>query len=127
MVRKERFHCNRCARAFLSKDALMQHYDQRPGHPNPVTINARNLKEEGTALEDTDWVEFDNRVETYLEVVDAVDEESLEMTYRPEEGTTTISNEVVDQTINVDRIQDLTSDHFRWSFDGTYHRLAFLK
>lgn len=126
MVRTDRFRCNRCTRKFLTEDSLRRHYDRQPKHSEPVTLDVRSLKTEGTALKDAEWVEFDDRVETFLTVADAVDEEGLEMTYRPDEGTVVIGG-VIDQTIDVDRMQKLASNRMRWSYDGTNHRLAFLK
>ena len=111
---------------FLSEDALRRHYDRNPKHSKPVTLDVRELKSEGTMLEDAEWVDFEDRVETFLTVADGVDEEGLEMTYDPAGGTLVVSG-VVDQTIDVGRIQELASNRMRWSYDGTVHRLTFLK
>lgn len=123
---EDRFDCIRCSASFLSEEALRRHYDWNPEHSEPITLDARGLEDEGTKLEDSAWVEFDDRIETFLTVVEDVDENRLEMTYRPEDGSVLIGG-AHEQTIDVSEVQELTSDRLRWSFDGTYHKLAFLK
>ncbi|MFC7008234.1 hypothetical protein [Halalkalicoccus salilacus] len=81
---------------------------------------------EGTKLEDSAWVEFDDRIETFLTVAEDVDGRRLEMTYRPEDGSIHIGG-AHEQTLDVSEAQELASSRLRWSFDGTYHKLALLK
>lgn len=123
---EEEFGCIRCSATFLSEEALERHYDWNPEHSEPVTLDARALEEEGTTLEDSAWVEFDDRIETFLTVAEDVDETALEMTYRPEEGSVLIAGPR-EQTIDVSEAQKLASHRMRWSFDGAYYKLAFLK
>lgn len=122
----DRFGCIRCSATFLSEEALQRHYGWNPAHSEPITLDARGLESEGTRLEDSEWVEFDDRIETFLAVVDDVDERGLEMTYRPEDGSVLVGG-THDQTIDVSEIQRFASPQLRWSFDGTYYKLAFLK
>lgn len=124
--RDERFDCIRCSASFLSEEALQRHYDWNPEHAEPVRLDARGLEEEGTKLEDSAWVEFDDRIETFLTVAEAVDGRRLEMTYRPEDGSILIDG-AYEQTIDVSEAQELASNRLRWSFDGTYYKLALLK
>lgn len=124
--RDERFDCIRCSATFLSEEALQRHYDWNPEHAEPVRLDARELEDEGTKLKDSAWVEFDDRIETFLTVAEDVDGRRLEMTYRPEEGSIHIGG-THEQTIDVSEAQELASSRLRWSFDGTYHKLALLK
>lgn len=124
--REDEFGCIRCSATFLSEEALERHYDWNPEHAEPVTLDVRGIDEEGTRLEDSAWVEFENRIETFLTVAENVDENALEMTYRPEEGSVLVDGPR-ERTIDVSEVQELASDRMRWSFDGTYYKLAFLK
>lgn len=123
---EDRFDCIRCSASFLSEEALQRHYDWTPEHSEPVRLDARGLDEEGTRLKDSAWVEFEDRIETFLTAAEDVDEGALEMTYRPEEGSVVIGG-AHEQTIDVSEAQERASDRIQWSFDGTYHKLAFLK
>lgn len=125
---EDEFSCIRCSATFLSEEALQRHYDWNPEHSEPVTLDVRGLEEaeEGTKLEDSAWIEFDDRIETFLTVAEDADENALEMTYRPEEGSVLVDGPR-EQTIDVSEVQELTSHRMRWSFDGTYYKLAFLK
>ncbi|WP_336343523.1 hypothetical protein [Halalkalicoccus ordinarius] len=123
---EEEFDCIRCSATFLSEEALQRHYDWNPEHAEPVTLDARGLEEEGTKLEDSAWVEFDDRIETFLTVAEDANENALEMTYRPEEGSVLVDGPR-EQTIDVSEVQERASDRIRWSFNGTYYKLAFLK
>lgn len=124
--RDGRFGCIRCSATFLSEEALQRHYDWNPEHAEPVRLDARGLEDEGTKLDDSAWVEFDDRIETFLTVTEGVDERRLEMTYRPEDGSILIDG-AYEQTLDVRKAQELASPRIRWSFDGTYHKLALLK
>ena len=123
---EDEFDCIRCSATFLSEESLQRHYDWNPEHSEPVRLDARRLEEEGTKLEDSAWVEFDDRIETFLTVAEDVDGRRLEMTYRPEDGSIHIDG-AYEQTIDVSEAQELASPRIRWSFDGTYHKLALLK
>lgn len=123
---EDRFDCIRCSATFLSEEALQRHYDWNPEHAEPVRLDARGLEEEGTKLEDSAWVEFDDRIETFLTVAEDADGRRLEMTYRPEDGSILIGG-AYEQTIDVSEAQELASSRLRWSFEGTYHKLALLK
>ena len=122
----EKFRCLRCCRTFLTENALDQHYDWEPEHAKPVTINAGALGEQGAKLENSEWVDFEDRIETFLTVPERVDEHGLEMVYDPDEGTVVVTG-IRDQTIDVRQIQELASNQLRWSFDGRHLILAFQK
>jgi hypothetical protein len=123
---KGEFSCPRCPAAYLSEEALERHYEWNPGHAETVVLDARELESEGEKLAGSEWVELDDRVETFLTVPGDVDERSLEMTYRPGEGALIVEG-ALERRIDVSDVQERASDRFRWSFDGTYHRIAFLK
>ena len=81
---------------------------------------------DGSTLDDSGWVELDDRVETFLTVADGVDGRGLEVTYRPGDGDVVIDGPR-ERTIDVSDAQERASDRLRWSFDGTYLTLSFLK
>ena len=123
---EDRFDCIRCSATFLSEEALQRHYDWNPEHAEPVTLDVRGLDDGGTKLEGSAWIEFGDRIETFLTIVEDADERRLEMTYRPEVGSVLIDGPR-EQPIDVSEVQELASNRMRWSFDGTYYKLAFLK
>lgn len=122
----EEFSCIRCSATYLSEEALERHYDWNPEHAEPIVLDADALESDGETLRDGAWLEFDDRVETFLTVADGVDGRSLEMTYRPEDGDVVVEGPRT-QTIDVSDAQEVASDRLRWSFDGTYLTLSFLK
>lgn len=128
MTRTEQFECVRCDRKFLSEEALSRHYDQNPKHREPVTIDAQTLVEKGKRVRDSEWVELDDRVETFLKATGSVDEREIEMQYYPAEGTVVFDGPHGEtKTIDVDEMQDAASESIQWSFDGEFQKLAFLK
>ena len=126
MDNRARVGCLRCNRKFLSEAARTRHYRRIPEHGEPVTFDVRDLLSTGTKLPNADWVEFEDRVETFLAVSEDVDASSLEMCYLPEEGIVVVSGPL-DQEIDVSDVQEIASNRLQWSFDGTYFKLAFLK
>ena len=124
----EQFNCPRCYREFLSEYQLERHYSWNPKHGEPVSIDVRDLPDEGERLQDSNWVEFDDRVETFLRVVDDVDVAELEFRYHPDTGSVVVDGgREIEQTIDVSEVQDLTSDQIQLSFGSGYLKVAFLK
>ena len=124
----DRFKCLRCSREFLSEYQLERHHVWNPEHREPIVLDAQELAENGETLPDSDWVEFDDRVETFLRVVDGVDIAALEFQYRPDTARVIVNGPHGGrQTIDVSEIQDRSSDNLKLSLDGTYLKLGFLK
>lgn len=91
-------------------------------------MDVRDLPEEGERLQDSNWVEFDDRIETFLRVVDDVEISELEIRYHPGRANVVVDGEdALEQTIDVSDVQDVSSDHIQLSFGGEYLKMAFLK
>ena len=124
----DRFKCLRCSREFLSKYQRERHYVWNPEHREPVVLDAQELADNGEPLPDSEWVEFDDRFETFLRVVGEVDIAELEFQYHPDTARVVVNGPRDGrQTIDVGEVQDLSSDNLQLSLDGKYLKLAFLK
>lgn len=128
MTRTEKYDCVRCDRKFLSENQLRRHYDRNPTHRKPVTLDARAVTQEVQTLPDSEWVDFDDRVETFLQVAEGTDPHELEFRYHPDEARVTINGAHGErQTLDVSDMQAFASATLQWSFGGEYLQLAFLK
>lgn len=122
------FECLRCSREFLSEYQLQRHYSWNPEHREPIVLDARELKHERETSLDAEWVEFDDRIETFLRVVGDVEVPELTFQYRPDEASVVVSGKRGwEQTIDVSEPRDRSSAAIQLSLDGKYLKMAFLK
>lgn len=125
MPDRERFECLRCERTFLSREALERHYDRNPEHAEAFVLDADAIDASGTVLPDSEWVETDETVETFVTVREG-DPENIEMTYDPRNGSLVVEG-VRDRELDLSSFWDEVGERLTWSFDGTYHKLQFHK
>ena len=129
MSRSRKYACAGCARTFLSERARRRHYEWNPGHADGDPCDARTGGEVGGSRTGGDvpgavWIEFDDRVETFV-AVDA-DDPRIDLQYDPGAGTVTIGRPPA-RRIDVRPMQARASERVRWSFDGRYLTLTFPK
>lgn len=68
---------------------------------------------------DSEWVAFDDRVETFVTLPDDVDEDEIMVTYRPDEKTVEISGAYED-SIDTSSVSDIIMEDVTWQLSGHY-------
>lgn len=143
MVRRKRYDCAGCDRTFLSRDQRRRHCARNPSHqtasaPNgrtespadrqPTSASDHRTTADGSGtVANSDWIEFDDRIETFVRFDDPVDADAFEFRYRPDRGHVRVDGERRRWTIDVSGVQRAATAALQWSFDGNYLTLALLK
>ena len=70
MTDRDRYHCRRCDRTFLSKEALDRHYGRNPDHAEQFVIDVDAIESDAATLPGEEWVETDETVETFITVAE---------------------------------------------------------
>lgn len=100
----------RCSRSVIrnrGEDPRLQARDESDN----AFPDAQTLVEKGKRVRDSEWVELDDRVETFLKATGSVDEREIEMQYYPAEGTVVFDGPHGEtKTIDVDEMQDVASE-----------------
>jgi hypothetical protein len=117
MTRTEKFACAGCDRRFLSASTRRRHYEWNPDH-------GATAPDAGTRSLDDRWIEFGDRIETFLTLDD--DARRVDVEYRPDEGTVAIEDPC-ERRIDVSEVRESASDRVRWTFDGRYLVLTVSK
>lgn len=129
MSRSRKYACAGCSRTFRSERARRRHYEWNPDHADCAPRDARTGSEAidrrtGGDVPGAVWIEFDDRVETFV-AVDA-DDRRIDLQYDPAEGTVTVGRPPA-RRLDVTPMQARASERVRWSFDGRYLTLTFPK
>lgn len=116
--------CQTCNRKFLSYQGLQRHYSRNPDHAD-TTVSAQTAE---TAFDKTqtnsEWVTFDDRVETFVMLPEDVTEDSLTVSHHSDEELITISG-ATEKTISTSEITATTKDDVSWRVTGRYLIVSF--
>ncbi|ADQ68778.1 hypothetical protein C499_14290 [Halogeometricum borinquense DSM 11551] len=123
--KSERWTCPTCERKFLSHQALQRHYGTNPEHPQRILdVPDSELDQDERGWIGTQWIEFDDRVETFLTLPDKIEADDIEVTHSPSDECVEISGEY-EETIDTNSITDLLSDTLEWRMSGRDLILSF--
>lgn len=121
------WECPTCDRTFLSYRGLQRHYETNPSHAE-ATLDTRQVDPEpNDGYEpDSEWVVFDDRVETFVSLPDDVEENEITVAYRPTEEAVVISG-AYEESIDTSHVSDIVVADVTWQLSGRYLIISLSK
>jgi hypothetical protein len=111
--------CPACDRTFLSHQALQQHYEANPDHAD-TTVDAQTPEEEVDKNQTgSEWIAFDDRVETFILLPEGASKDNLTVAYQPDEDLVEVGG-ATEATVDTSDITVSTEDEVSWRVTGRY-------
>ncbi|MDL0130806.1 hypothetical protein PNP59_07600 [Halobacterium salinarum] len=121
---REQWSCPSCERNFRSHRGLQRHYDTNPEHADAVIDIDRELEQGEGASGGSEWVEFDDRVETFRKLPEEVDESEITVTHDATNHCVRISG-AHEEPIDTNPVSETIDGEVEWRTSGRYLVLLF--
>lgn len=121
---REQWSCPSCHRKFRSHRGLQRHYDTNPEHAEAMIDVDQELEQDESTSAGTEWVKFDDRVETFCKLPDEFDESEITVTHDSATHCVRISG-AHENSIDTSPVSEAIDGDVEWRSSGRYLVLSF--